>query len=85
MAINRVKMYILMGPLGHNLTANPNMKLIAVDPSVIPLGSTVYVESYGTAIAGDTGGAIKGHIIDLLMPDSATLIIGAEKVLKLQF
>ncbi|MGE6592612.1 3D domain-containing protein [Bacillus mycoides] len=58
--------------LGHNLTANPNMKLIAVDPAVIPLGSTVYVENYGTAIAGDTGSAIKGHIIDLLMPDSAT-------------
>ncbi|OJE52379.1 cell wall-binding protein [Bacillus proteolyticus] len=57
--------------LGHNLTANPNMKLIAVDPAVIPLGSTVYVEGYGTAIAGDTGSAIKGHIIDLLMPDSA--------------
>ncbi|MDA1893306.1 SH3 domain-containing protein, partial [Bacillus cereus group sp. BY11-1LC] len=30
--------------LGHNLTANPNMKLIAVDPSVIPLGSKVWVE-----------------------------------------
>ncbi|MGE7884481.1 3D domain-containing protein [Bacillus sp. NPDC094077] len=58
--------------LGHDLTANPNMKLIAVDPAVIPLGSTVYVEGYGTAIAGDTGSAIKGHIIDLLMPDSAT-------------
>ncbi|KZE07958.1 MULTISPECIES: 3D domain-containing protein [Bacillus] len=57
---------------GHNLTANPNMKLIAVDPAVIPLGSTVYVEGYGTAVAGDTGSAIKGHIIDLLMPDSAT-------------
>ncbi|MGE7868139.1 3D domain-containing protein [Bacillus paramycoides] len=58
--------------LGHDLTANPNMRLIAVDPAVIPLGSTVYVEGYGTAIAGDTGSAIKGHIIDLLMPDSAT-------------
>ncbi|MGH0944214.1 PcsB-like coiled-coil domain-containing protein [Bacillus mycoides] len=58
--------------LGHNLTANPNMKLIAVDPAVIPLGSTVYVENYGASIAGDTGSAIKGHIIDLLMPDSAT-------------
>lgn len=57
--------------LGHDLTANPNMKLIAVDPAVIPLGSTVYVEGYGTAIAGDTGSAIKGHIIDLLMPNSA--------------
>ena len=47
--------------MGHNLTANPNMKLIAVDPSVIPLGSKVWVEGYGVAIAGDTGGAIKGN------------------------
>ncbi|HDR7241503.1 cell wall-binding protein EntC [Bacillus mobilis] len=58
--------------MGHNLTANPNMKLIAVDPSVIPLGSKVWVEGYGVAIAGDTGGAIKGHKIDVLMPDKGT-------------
>ncbi|MDD1367361.1 cell wall-binding protein EntC [Bacillus sp. MHSD17] len=58
--------------LGHNLTANPNMKLIAVDPNVIPLGSKVWVEGYGVAIAGDTGGAIKGNKIDVLMPDKGT-------------
>ncbi|PGX78066.1 enterotoxin [Bacillus thuringiensis] len=58
--------------LGHNLTANPNMKLIAVDPSVIPLGSKVWVEGYGVAIAGDTGGAIKGNKIDVLMPDKGS-------------
>ncbi|WP_100011825.1 ubiquitin-like domain-containing protein [Lentibacillus sediminis] len=50
---------------GINLNANPNMKVIAVDPSVIPLGSTVWVEGYGTAIAGDTGGAIVGNRIDV--------------------
>ena len=53
--------------VGHNIKQNPNMKLIAVDPSVIPLGSKVWVEGYGEAIAGDTGGAIKGHKIDVLM------------------
>ncbi|ARF17558.1 G5 and 3D domain-containing protein [Sporosarcina ureae] len=53
---------------GINLRANPNMKLIAVDPRVIPLGSKVWVEGYGYAIAGDTGGAIKGNRIDLHMP-----------------
>lgn len=39
--------------------------IIAVDPRVIPLGSTCFVEGYGYAIAADTGGAIKGHHIDV--------------------
>lgn len=53
---------------GINLKANPNLKVIAVDPSVIPLGSKVWVEGYGYAVAGDTGGAIKGNRIDLHVP-----------------
>lgn len=56
---------------GYNIMANPNMKLIAVDPRVIPLGKRVWVEGYGVAIAGDTGGAIKGHKIDVLLPTKA--------------
>ena len=51
--------------LGINLKSHPNDKVIAVDPSVIPLGSKVYVPGYGYAIAGDTGGAINGHRIDV--------------------
>ncbi|WP_245570142.1 3D domain-containing protein [Halalkalibacillus halophilus] len=54
---------------GQDLRANPNQKVIAVDPNVIPLGSKVWVEGYGTAIAGDIGGAIKGNKIDLFMAD----------------
>ncbi len=53
---------------GINLNANPNLKVIAVDPRVIPLGSKVWVEDYGYAIAGDTGGTIKGNKIDLHVP-----------------
>lgn len=48
--------------MGIDLRQNP--QVVAVDPSVIPLGSMVEVSGYGIAIAGDTGGAIKGNIID---------------------
>lgn len=54
---------------GINLLENPDMKVISVDPDVIPLGSKVWVEGYGEAIAGDTGGAIKGNKIDIFIPD----------------
>lgn len=46
--------------------------VIAVDPKVIKLRSQVYVPGYGKAVAGDTGGAIKGNIIDLGFDDART-------------
>lgn len=52
---------------GINLRENPNV--VAVDPSVIPLGSTVIVPGYGTYIAGDTGSAIVGNRIDVHITD----------------
>ncbi len=52
---------------GINLRSNSSLKLIAVDPRVISLGSKVWVEGYGYAVAGDTGGAIKGNKIDILV------------------
>jgi 3D (Asp-Asp-Asp) domain-containing protein len=39
--------------------------LIAVDPKVIAMGSKVYVEGYGYALAADTGGDIRGNRIDV--------------------
>ncbi|MDI9217563.1 3D domain-containing protein [Clostridium tertium] len=51
---------------------DPNgISTIAVDPRVIPLGSLVYVEGYGRAVAADTGGAIKGNIIDVYVNSEA--------------
>lgn len=52
---------------GIDLKKNPDIKLIAVDPKVIPLGTKVWVEGYGIAVAGDTGGSIKGNRIDVFV------------------
>ena len=43
--------------------------IVAVDPRVIPLGTRLYVEGYGFALAADTGSAILGYKIDLFMYD----------------
>jgi len=52
---------------GIDLRSNPNKKVIAVDPSIIPLGTRVWVEGYGEAVAGDIGSSIKGNRIDVFM------------------
>jgi len=55
--------------------------VVAVDPRVIPLGTHVFVEGYGFAIAADTGGVIKGNRIDLCLPtDRECRIFGRRKV-----
>lgn len=72
---------------GLKIVPGTGMKVIAVDPKVIPLGSKVYVEGlngawdYGYAVAGDTGGAIKSMKIDLYMDShEETLSWGRKKV-----
>ncbi|GAC1306097.1 MAG: hypothetical protein NVS2B3_07980 [Vulcanimicrobiaceae bacterium] len=47
--------------------ARAGFGVIAVDPRVIPLGTKLYVSGYGRAVAGDTGGSILGHRVDLGM------------------
>jgi 3D (Asp-Asp-Asp) domain-containing protein len=43
----------------------------AVDPTVIPLGTRFHVPGYGDAVAADTGGSIRGAVIDLWFPTRA--------------
>lgn len=50
-------------PVGHGI--------MAVDPSVIPMGTRVYVPGYGQAVAADTGSAVRGAMIDLWFPTTA--------------
>ena len=45
--------------------------VVAVDPSVIPLGTRMTIPGYGEAVAADTGGAIQGSVIDLWFPTVA--------------
>lgn len=61
------------GPNAQGITASGKVvqenKTIAVDPSVIKLGSKVFIDGYGYMEAQDTGSAIKGNIIDVYVAD----------------
>jgi 3D (Asp-Asp-Asp) domain-containing protein len=55
--------------------------VVAVDPSVIPLGTRMYIPGYGRAVAGDTGGDIHGRRIDLgFETNDAALAFGSRPV-----
>lgn len=69
---------------GFDLRANPDAKVIAVDPSVIPLGTKVWVEGYGYAVAADTGGSIKGHKIDVFFPSKSEAYSWGRKKVKIK-
>ena len=60
------------GDPGYGITAS-GMRVqhgvVAVDPRVIPLGTPLFIEGYGFAVAADTGSAIRGYSIDLFMYD----------------
>lgn len=61
----------------------PAVGMVAVDPSVIPLGSRLYIEGYGYAVAADTGGSIKGAKVDLFMEDRAQCLSWGRRTVKL--
>ncbi len=67
---------------GINLNTHPELKVVAVDPSVIPLGSRLYIQGYGYAVAGDTGGAIKGHRVDLFFPQQSKALDWGRRTVK---
>lgn len=69
---------------GIDLRSNPNLKLVAVDPSIIPLGSKVWIEGYGHAIAADTGGSIQGRKVDLLMPSKQAAYKWGRKTVRIK-
>jgi uncharacterized protein YabE (DUF348 family) len=69
---------------GINLHQNPNIKVIAVDPRVIPLGTKVYVEGYGYAVAADTGSAVKGYKIDVFFPTKSEAYRWGRRTIKIK-
>ena len=71
--------YALNGITATGIDLSKNPICIAVDPSVIPLNSLVEVPGYGIAIAGDTGGAIIGNIIDVHFPTNDQAIAWGRK------
>jgi 3D (Asp-Asp-Asp) domain-containing protein len=58
--------------VGHTSSGMPvGWGVVAVDPSVIPLGTRLTIPGYGEGVAADTGGAVTGPTIDLWFPTSA--------------
>jgi uncharacterized protein YabE (DUF348 family)/3D (Asp-Asp-Asp) domain-containing protein len=63
-----------LGDKAYNVTktgTSVEKGVVAVDPSVIPLGTHMFIPGYGFAIAADTGGGIIGDMVDLGFPDGA--------------
>jgi 3D (Asp-Asp-Asp) domain-containing protein len=70
--------YCLTGTTATGTQAGPGA--IAVDPTVIPLGSHLYVTGYGYGYAVDTGSAIKGTLIDVWYPCAQAIQWGRRPV-----
>jgi 3D (Asp-Asp-Asp) domain-containing protein len=61
--------YALRGRTATGIPTAPGV--VAVDPSIIPLGTRLTIPGYGEAIAADTGGAVHGNVIDLWFASAA--------------
>jgi 3D (Asp-Asp-Asp) domain-containing protein len=60
------------GITASGMPAGPGV--VAVDRSVIPFGTRMYIEGYGFAVAGDTGGAIRGYKVDVYIEDMREIL-----------
>jgi 3D (Asp-Asp-Asp) domain-containing protein len=58
--------YSLPGTTATGIPVGPG--IVAVDPTVIPLGTRMTIPGYGEGVAADTGSAVKGADIDLWFP-----------------
>src|SRR5207253_10139018 len=61
--------YALPGTTATGLPVGPG--IVAVDPTLIPLGTRMTIPGYGEAVAADTGSAVTGYTIDLWFPTLA--------------
>ena len=61
--------YTIRGRTSTGIPTAPGV--VAVDPSVIPLGTRLMIPGYGIGIAADTGGAVQGNTIDVWFPTAA--------------
>jgi peptidoglycan DL-endopeptidase CwlO len=64
--------YALRGRTATGIPTAPGV--VAVDPSVIPLGTRMTIPGYGEGVAADTGGAVHGNVIDLWFPSTAAAL-----------
>lgn len=62
----------------------PKRGTIAVDPKVISLGTRLWVEGYGYGVAEDTGGLIKGQVIDVFMESESEAIQWGRRMVKVR-
>lgn len=68
-----------------NLKRNPTLKVIAVNPNIIELGTIVYVEGYGYAVAGDVNDKLQENEVNVFIPTTHEAYQWGRKDVKIIF